>query len=538
MATEDFEQDLEPIWPVGPTTELIGELDQIETNSISSDSGAVGYTEPLKEPNCTVCLDHFKEPKVLRCCHTFCKNCLERILEKSVDKDVLTCPQCRVEHQVPVGGVEVFLPDYTLDTVGVQSVEEELVTNCGECDNQTDPAVVYCEDCTSHLCIECEGSHKKMKRFRNHKLVTFDDSTPSLARKPEATTPMCCRQHANEPLKVYCKTCYEFVCCLCMVKNHQKHEFGLIDKNTRTEVERLMKSLTSKVQEQLSELSGNLQYIHTVEKAAVQRPGELKVAINKEFDSLVAALESCRKKVLEEADRECEATLKEIWAQKDCIERKLQNLTSSLTFSERSVQCDSDFQMLGLSTQAIPRLQELTSEDDLAADIDFAYYEVEKRIDEDELRSIGKLTSTEIQYVAGRDDLTEEDLACGVSARVDQEVQFRVYVWTKTSQRSLKASSRMQVPRVSITRKQDRMERQCDAKLELDCGFWTISFTPKYSGKHTVSVMIGDAHVENSPIVVNCHHKISTLHSVPVYAEFDSEGEFAVSELMPPRTED
>lgn len=519
MATQDLEpeQDLEA---------KLG-LDEIKANSTSNDSIAVECTEALKEPSCTVCLDHFKEPKVLPCCHTFCKNCLERILEKSVEKDVLTCPQCRANHQVPVGGAEGFLPDYTLDTgiVDVQSAQEELVRYCDECDNQTDPAVVYCEDCGSHLCDDCESSHKKMKRFRNHQVVNLDDSTPSLVRKPEAATPMCCRQHGNQPLQVYCKSCHEFVCYICIVENHQKHEYGYIDKSTRVEVERLMKSLTNKIQEQLLELRGNLQYVQIVEKAAVQRPGELKVAINKEFDSLVTALESCRKKLLEEADRECEVTLKEIWAQKDCIERKIQNLTSSLAFSERTIQCDDDFKMLGLSTQAIPRLQELSSEDNFAGDVDYAYYEVEKIIAESELQSIGKLTRTEIQYVATRDDLTGEDLAPGVSAIVGQEVQFRVYVWTKTTQRSLKASSRMQVPRVSITCIQDRMERQCDAKVELDVdgGFWTISFTPMYGGKHTVSVTISDAHVENSPIVVKCHHEV--LAKPSECAEFDSEGE-------------
>ena len=144
MATQDLEpeQDLEA---------KLG-LDEIKANSTSNDSIAVECTEALKEPSCTVCLDHFKEPKVLPCCHTFCKNCLERILEKSVEKDVLTCPQCRANHQVPVGGAEGFLPDYTLDTgiVDVQSAQEELVRYCDECDNQTDPAVVYCEDCGSH----------------------------------------------------------------------------------------------------------------------------------------------------------------------------------------------------------------------------------------------------------------------------------------------------------------------------------------------------------------------------------------------------
>ena len=44
---------------------------------------------------CSVCLEEFEEPKVLPCCHTFCKGCLERVLEKSGQKTNLVCPQCR-----------------------------------------------------------------------------------------------------------------------------------------------------------------------------------------------------------------------------------------------------------------------------------------------------------------------------------------------------------------------------------------------------------------------------------------------------------
>ncbi len=52
------------------------------------------------ELRCTVCLELFKEPKLLPCCHTFCKSCLEGILERSEVKEKLVCPQCRGEHEV------------------------------------------------------------------------------------------------------------------------------------------------------------------------------------------------------------------------------------------------------------------------------------------------------------------------------------------------------------------------------------------------------------------------------------------------------
>ena len=54
------------------------------------------------EVACTICLELFTEPKVLPCCHTFCKGCLEGILEKSKNKEKLACPQCRTEHQVNI----------------------------------------------------------------------------------------------------------------------------------------------------------------------------------------------------------------------------------------------------------------------------------------------------------------------------------------------------------------------------------------------------------------------------------------------------
>ena len=50
--------------------------------------------------NCIVCRELFTEPKVLPCCHTFCKKCLEGILEKAEEKEKLVCPQCRAEHKV------------------------------------------------------------------------------------------------------------------------------------------------------------------------------------------------------------------------------------------------------------------------------------------------------------------------------------------------------------------------------------------------------------------------------------------------------
>ena len=50
--------------------------------------------------NCAVCMNQFKEPKVLPCLHTYCKGCLENLVRIKGPDYVITCPQCRQETKV------------------------------------------------------------------------------------------------------------------------------------------------------------------------------------------------------------------------------------------------------------------------------------------------------------------------------------------------------------------------------------------------------------------------------------------------------
>ena len=52
-----------------------------------------------KHLECAVCLEQFKNPKVLVCLHTYCKECLEEMQKKS-GKTSIVCPECRVETEV------------------------------------------------------------------------------------------------------------------------------------------------------------------------------------------------------------------------------------------------------------------------------------------------------------------------------------------------------------------------------------------------------------------------------------------------------
>ena len=62
---------------------------------------------------CCVCLDRYKNPKLLPCQHSYC---MEPCMEGLVDyvKRQVKCPECRAEHRIPYNGIQGFPTNYTL----------------------------------------------------------------------------------------------------------------------------------------------------------------------------------------------------------------------------------------------------------------------------------------------------------------------------------------------------------------------------------------------------------------------------------------
>lgn len=54
----------------------------------------------VKELECAVCLEQYKEPKVLPCLHSYCKKCLEGLLTKQGEVWRMNCPSCRISVEV------------------------------------------------------------------------------------------------------------------------------------------------------------------------------------------------------------------------------------------------------------------------------------------------------------------------------------------------------------------------------------------------------------------------------------------------------
>ena len=116
-----------------------------------------------KNLECPVCLSFFKDPKNLTCSHTFCKGCLETVLESHRK---LLCPTCREETSVPGGDVGRLKPNIIVRSL-VEDVETQGHSNCNQEDKSlqkqwnkcqkhpTDDEECFCLNCKKYVCFKC-----------------------------------------------------------------------------------------------------------------------------------------------------------------------------------------------------------------------------------------------------------------------------------------------------------------------------------------------------------------------------------------------
>ncbi|KAI8512342.1 hypothetical protein Bbelb_089810 [Branchiostoma belcheri] len=191
---------------------------------------------------CQICLEDFKQPKVLPCLHTFCQPCLERLLAR-VGK--LSCPTCRQDVPLPQNGVQGLKSNFLVGKLhdilqnqpkgkGETSEPREEGVPCTAC-VRGNPAEFYCMECTDYLCQVCNDTHRGLKVSRSHKAVTIQDlQSGRLAAELRARETSKCEAH-NELNKFYCDTCHRVICLHCVVTAHKDHQYVEIEKAAERE---------------------------------------------------------------------------------------------------------------------------------------------------------------------------------------------------------------------------------------------------------------------------------------------------------------
>ncbi|XP_055700897.1 RING finger protein nhl-1 isoform X1 [Phlebotomus papatasi] len=120
---------------------------------------------------CCVCLDRYRNPKLLPCQHSFC---MEPCMEGLVDyvRRQVKCPECRAEHRIPYQGVQAFPTNVTLQRFLELHIEitgelpdptsGQVMERCNVCSEKAYCSA--CAHCEKKICEDCKSAHMDILR--------------------------------------------------------------------------------------------------------------------------------------------------------------------------------------------------------------------------------------------------------------------------------------------------------------------------------------------------------------------------------------
>ena len=289
-----------------------------------------------EEVSCSVCMVTFTEPKQLPCLHSFCLHCLEGIQRTSGRHDVITCPECRRESQVPGGKLKDLPTNFRinslLDVLAIRDCNSTGV-KCGNCDKRRVESF-YCFQCYSFWCDECITGHNIIRANEEHRVLAlkdFEDQDIEVVLKRPA---FCSRPgHEKKELEFFCKKCQETVCSSCVVTAHDGHVKVLLEEaanESKLQVMSAIESRKAKVQKMRNKISIIDEDCHNIEA----KVAKVKRSAQQFAESMIAVIEAKKQEIIAEADHEAQQSLQRLRVQRIDIENKVKNIETAVGKSE------------------------------------------------------------------------------------------------------------------------------------------------------------------------------------------------------------
>ncbi|XP_078583295.1 uncharacterized protein LOC144866000 [Branchiostoma floridae x Branchiostoma japonicum] len=319
---------------------------------------------------CTICLEPFKDPKVLPCLHTFCEGCLKKFVAQDKVKNKFLCPTCRTETILPKGGVASFKNNFFVqslsDTVQTHKSlvsKEDDKLQCDVCEE--DGASQGCVPCEEFLCDECACAHRRAKRTRSHEVIGVAELKEQLITKTgslKSKSLPICPKHEDEKMKFYCETCKHPICRDCTVLQHKNHKYGYL-ADAVVDAKAKIKNKLKAARQKITKYGGK-------ECAVAKKQAELDTRSKKASEDIDAAAEEkirrysdlVRRKQTELKEKLESITAdrsKQLSATADSVKSTVGSLSSTVDFSQKVVEHGSDFDVMNVYSDITGRLESL-----------------------------------------------------------------------------------------------------------------------------------------------------------------------------------
>ncbi|XP_034557210.1 E3 ubiquitin-protein ligase TRIM39-like [Notolabrus celidotus] len=209
--------------------------------------------------SCPVCHDIFKDPVILSCSHSFCKDCLQSWWREKEDKE---CPLCKKRQSK-----NILPPNFALKNLCESFLQERGQRSSEDlCSLHSEKLKLFCLDHQQPVCLVCRDSEK----HSDHRFRPVDEAAPQHKKNLQETL---------EPLKEKLKVCEG-----AKVKFDQTAEHIQVQaRHTERQIKEQFKKLHQFLEE---EEEARLSALREEEEQKSQRMKEQMEALSREIAAL------------------------------------------------------------------------------------------------------------------------------------------------------------------------------------------------------------------------------------------------------------
>lgn len=247
-----------------------------------------------EELTCPICCCLFEDPRVLLCSHSFCKKCLEGLLEGNrgpAFRTPLKCPTCRKE--TPHNGANSLQINYSL-----------------------------------------RGIVDKYSKIRG---------SPKMS---------VCKQHCGQPLNIFCATDLKLICGFCATTDeHCGHKFSSLEDAYERE-QKAFEELQHRVESwQSADILSCLETLQAGKKKALQSVSRDAEKVTDYFDKLISTIDCKKNEILSDLE-----TLKLVVMQ--AYDPDITRLSAALEEQERALTMAQSFKSITDPLGFLQQMQE------------------------------------------------------------------------------------------------------------------------------------------------------------------------------------
>ena len=474
-----------------------------ETNTVAMAEAPDPMERMLKELEeditCPVCQEHFRDPKILPCLHYYCKECVRQLAFRAGSNSPFLCPECRKETLLSESDLDQLPTAFFVKRMQelrakIEKAQGKVEVVCEMCSGEK--AEAFCRQCTDFICNDCVRSHRRMKIFATHKVVTLQELKEGGTKEfpLKETSPPRCEDH-DEQLKMFCFDCNCLICRDCIIYDHVGHKSDFVKKSTPHYKKMLKESLVPLTTIH-SNISAATREVERVEREVSDQHVSVMDTIEQSLQQLHEILRKREKQLLDRVSELKQQKLDNLEAQKQGFTQATSEIQDLMKFVECSVESTTDEEFMLLQQHIQEQIQEQCKKHECLDLIPEEVANVGVRVACAEGISDLCQTDAEVMVLADPKKCTVEGPGTSL-AEVGKLAQFIVCTLYQNGQICTEAQI------VECELKSVVSDAIIHAQVTLkERGVYEVTYTPEVRGRHTLIVRVNGTHIVGSPFQV------------------------------------